>query len=134
MTVQDLRRQGCRVRLLHYRLAFLPNGTDVDVGLFPASDLKAMHQLCLADPKGGKTVVDVQFPDGNNIHAEAECSLRDQFRKKTGVAIALGRVMKQRATKTDDQWYAIAEKRRLLDKAKEMADTADPLTRQAWKP
>lgn len=46
-------------------------------------------------PKGGKTVVEIHSPDGKAFIGEAVCSKSDSYNKKRGLAIALGRAVKQ---------------------------------------
>jgi hypothetical protein len=71
-TVKQLRQSGNKVRVFHIR-----NMKDGAV-----------------DPRGGTTRVEITLSDGINIIGEALCSLKDNYNKKTGVKIALGRALK----------------------------------------
>lgn len=46
-------------------------------------------------PHGGRTTCKLTFPDGTEIWGVAECSGRDQYNKKIGRDISLGRALKQ---------------------------------------
>ena len=45
-------------------------------------------------PRGGRTDVTVTTPQGTQLHAVADCSLADNFDRKRGLQIALGRALK----------------------------------------
>lgn len=63
-------------------------------------DLKAWPLAGLTpSPRGGLTQCRVTLPDGTEIVGTAECSDRDNFSKKIGRDIALGRALKVLATK-----------------------------------
>jgi len=44
-------------------------------------------------PRGGKTTAIVIFPDGTEIVGTAECSKKDNYSKKLGRDISLGRAL-----------------------------------------
>lgn len=69
MTVQELRNAGYKVRVLHSR-------RDTFDGY---------------RPKGGFTRVVIDSPYGEHFEGEAKCSDKDNYNKKLGVRIALGR-------------------------------------------
>lgn len=69
MTVESLRASGCKVRVMHTRR---PNSEGVNA-------------------RGGKTVVEVTTPDGITLVGVSRCSRKENFNKKLGVRIALGR-------------------------------------------
>jgi hypothetical protein len=73
MTVHDLRKNGYKVRVLHFR----------------KWDDRVLAELY---PKGGSTVVQITTPEGENFQATALCSNEDRYNKKIGVKIALGRI------------------------------------------
>lgn len=77
-TVHELRQDGCKVRVRHYRTSKLIN---------------EHHSKVKANEKGGRTTVDVTFPDGTEVSGEALCSDQDNYNKKLGVRIALGRAL-----------------------------------------
>ena len=71
--IEYLRKNGFKIRVKHFR----------------------RHSPSLVkETKGGKTVVEVRTPDGKEIKGEAICSSKDNYSKKIGVRIALGRALK----------------------------------------
>lgn len=71
-TVKQLRQSGYKVRVCHQREK---NGEELS-------------------PWGGITKVEITTPEGNNIAGEAKCSSKDNYNKKIGIQIALGRAFK----------------------------------------
>lgn len=89
MTVQQLRNNGYKVRVLHYRL---PNR--VETGGWSATGIvrdAVRLQGCDFKPKGGRTKLIIDSPSGEHYEGESICSKRDNYNKKLGVRIALGR-------------------------------------------
>lgn len=86
MTVQELRNKGYKVKVFHNRLyngyhkwqvgghEYIQRNTPVD-----------------PDTKGGSTEIVIDSPFGEHFHGVAICSKKDNFNKKLGVKIALGR-------------------------------------------
>lgn len=74
MTVQNLRKDGYKVRVLHHR----------------RDDNRVLGGV---HPKGGMTVVQITTPDGRELEGRAECSKKDLYNKKLGVRMAIGRAM-----------------------------------------
>lgn len=72
-TVEDLRNSGAKVKVLHYRLP-------------------PVHKSDKYNPKGGKTSV-IVIMNNETFEATATCSKKDNYNKKMGVKIALGRIM-----------------------------------------
>jgi hypothetical protein len=70
-TVSDLRKLGYKVFVIHIRFM------DMDNSRFA---------------RGGKTLVEIHTPDGV-INGVAFCSLEDNYNKKIGVKIAIGRAL-----------------------------------------
>ena len=68
-TVEGLRASGYKVRVMHTRR---PNSEGLNA-------------------RGGKTVVEVTTPDGTTLVGVSRCSRKENFNKKLGVRIALGR-------------------------------------------
>lgn len=71
-TVESLRKLGWKVRVRHFRR-------------------EASSEI---NPRGGKTIVEITLPDGRTICGSARCSRKENFNKRLGVQIALGRAMK----------------------------------------
>lgn len=85
MTVQELRNMGYKVKVLHNRLY---NGLyKWQVSNKPV----ACYSPIEADPKGGSTQVIIDSPSGDHFDGIAVCSKQDNYNKRLGVRIALGR-------------------------------------------
>lgn len=69
LTVEQLRTSGYKVRVMHTRR---PNSSGVNA-------------------RGGKTVVEVTTPSGVTLVGVSRCSRKENFNKRLGVRIALGR-------------------------------------------
>jgi hypothetical protein len=83
MTVENLRKSGWKVRVLHYRSDESCEGK-----------IKSSHSKeCKVNPKGGKTVVILDSPTGDHFEGLAVCSSDDLYNKKIGVKIAIGRAL-----------------------------------------
>lgn len=78
MTVQELRNKGYKVRVLHIRDRIYKKRMDSSVN---GSE----------SPKGGITHVIIDSPNGEHFEGVARCSKQDNYNKKLGVRIALGR-------------------------------------------
>jgi len=82
-TVRQLRQNGYKVRVLHHRIKRIvaiennPNGHKKEI----------IHNL------GGSTQIIIDGPDGEHFEGKAICSMVDNYNKKLGVQIALGRAM-----------------------------------------
>jgi hypothetical protein len=86
MTVQQFRNTGYKVRVLHCRLY---KGVELSY-----SDLLSVYRTSIKpkpDAKGGSTQVIIDSPDGKHFIGEAICSKKENYNKKMGVRIALGR-------------------------------------------
>jgi hypothetical protein len=70
LTVSYLRKSGYKVAVFHKRNKD-KNGTIL--------------------PKGGKTVLVIDSPHGEHFEGSAKCSNEDNYDKKLGIRIALGR-------------------------------------------
>lgn len=87
MTVQQLRNKGYKVRVLHNRLY---NGYHKwQVGAVESAKYRCGP--IDPDPKGGSTEIVIDSPDGKHFHGLAICSKKENYNKKMGVRIALGR-------------------------------------------
>ena len=81
-TIKDLRRQGYKVRVMHARHYVTKqkiSGTVLDLSA-----------------RGGSTTIELTTPDKQHtVSGKAVCSLEDNFNKKMGNSIALGRALQQ---------------------------------------
>jgi|LakMenE01Jun11ns_1017448.scaffolds.fasta_scaffold9928910_6 hypothetical protein len=82
-TVENLRKSGWKVRVLHYR-----NDESCE-GKVKSSHSKEYK----INPKGGKTVVILDSPFGEHFEGLAICNAGDLYNKKIGVKIAIGRAL-----------------------------------------
>lgn len=87
MTVQELRNAGYKVRVLHNRLyngyhKWQVGARDNAIGNYGPID---------PDTKGGSTQVVIDSPSGEHFQGLAICSKKENYNKKLGVRIALGR-------------------------------------------
>lgn len=82
MTIQQLRNSGYKVRVLHNRLY---NGYHKwQVG-------DNSKRISEPDTKGGSTQVVIDSPSGEHFEGHAICSKKENYNKRLGVMIALGR-------------------------------------------
>ena len=89
MTVQELRNNGYKVRVFHNRLY---NGYHEwqDI-LGSKSEKHYIYGPIDPDAKGGSTQVIIDSPSGENYVGHALCNNKDNYNKKLGVRIAIGR-------------------------------------------
>lgn len=80
ITVQELRRTGYKVQVGHYRQS--------QAGFVLQDKKNTIENLYVWKPKGGKTVVRIT-KDGVDGIGEARCHESDNYRRKTGVEIAI---------------------------------------------
>lgn len=83
-TVQELRNAGYRVRVLHNRLY---NG----YYKWQVGDNHRINGSIDPDAKGGSTEIVIDSPSGQHFQGVAICSKKENYNKKLGVRIALGR-------------------------------------------
>lgn len=86
MTIQQLRNMGYKVRVLHNRLY---NGYHK----WQVGAVESAYRYGPIDPdsKGGSTQVIIDSPNGEHFQGLAICSKKENYNKKMGVRIALGR-------------------------------------------
>lgn len=88
MTIEDLRYSGYKVKVLHHRLY---NGRHRwQVRSQSSNNLTGPID---PDPKGGSTHIIIDSPDGQHFEGIAICSREDNYNKRLGVRIALGRAL-----------------------------------------
>lgn len=108
ITIKSLRQSGYKVRVLHDRYLQIPSVRFDDISSKPVvcKNSKLTHLDAArkegfeVGPKGGKTVIELTVPQGSGIRPKivtgvAECNLADNYCKRTGINIALGRAIKQ---------------------------------------
>ena len=80
MNVEQLRKSGYKVRVIHSRRGKTMQRMDGGV-------------VQTLSERGGMTVVQVRTPDGEELEGVALCSSKDNFNCRLGVKIALGRAL-----------------------------------------
>lgn len=94
MTVQQLRNTGYKVRVLHNRLYSGYYKWENGMSAIEESKIiqpKIKKILLEPDAKGGSTQVVIDSPNGEHFEGHAICSKKENYNKKLGVKIALGR-------------------------------------------
>ncbi len=82
LTVQNLRKMGYKVKVWHHRVYMCDNSGKNLTGDYA--------------PRGGMTEIQVYDMSDQNVYTgTAYCSRKDQYDRKLGVKIALGRALKQ---------------------------------------
>jgi hypothetical protein len=80
-TIATLRRSGYKVRVLHTR------------------NYKKVLKICgifeELSAKGGLTRIEITTPSGEDVWGEAVCSKEDNWDRKLGISIALGRALQK---------------------------------------
>ncbi len=86
-TIQSIRKAGSKIRVSHFR--YISGNKE----LFPISKVREGNlQHCLL-PTGGKTILTLTDKSGKNFRAEAACSKKDHFCRKTALGIAICRLV-----------------------------------------
>jgi len=86
MTVEQLRKSGYRVFVTHRR--YYPNIPS------PLTKDEAIIYHTQPEPKGGVTTIEIYHHDDLLASGYANCSFKDNFVRRLGVNIALGRALK----------------------------------------
>ena len=87
MTIQQLRNSGYKVKVLHNRLY---NGYyKWQVGSKPSGEQG--YGPIDPDARGGSTQIIIDSPSGAHYQGLALCNNKDNYNKKLGVRIAIGR-------------------------------------------
>lgn len=79
--IYNLRKNGFKVRVLHQRVVDFPEGEE--------------SGKAVIYPRGGFTKVELRDPNGKETFGYSYCSSQDNYCKRTGAQIALGRALKQ---------------------------------------
>ena len=94
-TVQQLREQGNKVRVIHYRYPEPP--TD-NKSVFELPELVpqrvARERHIPLSPRGGHTEVYITTSSNEQFSGIARCNPQDQFNRKIALKIAIGRALK----------------------------------------
>lgn len=98
-TIAGLRENGYTVKVSHRRILA---GTKYTTTI----SKKGAHAVGVTvEPRGGRTAVTIWKGDGLVARGEALCSQRDNFCRRRGLEIALGRALKDQRGTSLDQIY-----------------------------
>lgn len=86
-TVESLRSKGYRVYVRHHRV-YQDQFVRID------TEKELYEKKSVPTSKGGKTTVEVTTPQGEVLHGQSTCGKSEQFSRKLGVKVALGRALK----------------------------------------
>ena len=87
--IHELRKNGYKVRVTIYR--YYPHDNEVR----PVWEMRKNGLIKHISPFGGKNIIQLKSPDGREVVGIAECSKEEQYNRKIGNSIALGRALKQ---------------------------------------
>lgn len=96
--IKELKDQGFKVYIAHLRPV---EPVEVELGILHVDGLWRKHEIknrgWSVSPRGGETHVNIwDVEKGESVaHGIAVSSKKDQFNKRTGLSIALGRALKQ---------------------------------------
>ena len=96
--IPTLRKGGVKVRVRNYR--YIYTSTEGSI-LFPhvrKTGKTTSKSTYSPAPLGGKTTVELLFPDGGSYEGVALCSRKDRFDRRAGIALALSRALAARKT------------------------------------
>lgn len=111
MTVKDVLALGNQVKIVHLRPVqtgfryrdpatnqlsepYWHSEAQSDIGIYSRKEMFAKYgKYAVPANKGGQTLVKVTTPTGQVLVGIAACSDKDNFNKKLGVNIALGRAL-----------------------------------------
>lgn len=80
-TIHQLRREGYKVRVHHER------------DTIDAMTINGIAKFLNA--RGGKTTIELTTPEGKTFVGESKCSKKENFCRRIGNSIALGRILEQ---------------------------------------
>lgn len=87
-SIQNLRQNGCKVKVFHSR-------RDIFGNYFPRMYFGKYMSTFYMSQKGGKTVVTLTDTNNKTVVGESDCSKRDNFNRKVGIELALGRALEK---------------------------------------
>lgn len=90
--VKTLRLAGCKVKVNHWRFYDVPVMGGVQRELFLQGEGMDVPDGLKPLPRGGRTNVTVTMPNGVTYRGAAECSDKDNYCKRSGVAYCLDRL------------------------------------------
>lgn len=95
--IHELRQQGYKVQIQHKRRFKMCDGYmtrgEYESSPFKTESPKSYYKNAV-NAKGGMTVVRVTTPDGTELAGTAKCSDKDNYNRKLGLKMSLGRALK----------------------------------------
>jgi hypothetical protein len=88
MTVKELQDNGYKVKVFHNRLYNGYHAWQNGKRVYGYTD-----GIIGPDSKGGSTEVIIESPSGERFHGLAICSKKENYNKRMGIRIALGRAL-----------------------------------------
>lgn len=96
--IPTLRKGGVKVRVRNYRYPYTSTGGEVLNPRVRKQGKTMAKSTYSPAPLGGKTTVELLFPDGGSYEGVALCSRKDRFDRRAGIALALSRALTARKT------------------------------------
>lgn len=96
MNIKELRKNGHKVRVCHYRRFRHPNREEDFLFPYSKNTKNIPDFVGMLDNNGGLTTVEVTSPEGKTVIGHAKCHNTDVFNYKRGVEIALSRAFAKR--------------------------------------
>lgn len=97
MSIDELRNKGYKIRIIHYRTylsnCLTDNNNKRVLSRFEAEKEGIFNSLYGPQSFGGMTKVELRSPDGTEVTGESMCSMKDQFSRRFGRDIAIGRAL-----------------------------------------
>lgn len=97
--IDCLRNSGFKIKVEHYR--YVRGGGIPGVNIMPRRVIdehntgKLAHIPFFIQPCGGIVEAEITAPDGHTYLGHSECSEKDNFVRKIGTTMAIGRAMQQ---------------------------------------
>lgn len=86
LKLQEWKNRNARVQVQHFRYSLKKNA------IVPLHYFRLSKTQSDIGPKGGMTFVNVRTAEGQNYFGIAECCMKDAYRNKLGVSLALKRL------------------------------------------
>lgn len=96
-TVHNLRKQGHKVIVTHERIGYKYNaatGRKIEQYYVVGKKYNTIPQGMFLSPKGGRTLITINFVHGKNLTTMAKCRKNEHYNRKLGVTVALNSLEK----------------------------------------
>ncbi len=95
ITIEELRRRKYKVRVTHERYFCRQTDLGFETGKARMDEIRANKLADYVVPVGGNTKIVITDQKGTNFVGEAKCSFKENYNRKRGISIALGRAVKE---------------------------------------